>query len=150
MSDGNGTMPSGLADILAGIDVLVEEQQQKVDQAKAVFDEASAELRKLRNVQRAARGPAEKPGPKPTARGQRMGEEELRLILERVAGEPDAVRDLPGSFTTRTLINMGMHKSSAERAIRYLRETEMIRLIGERVINGTRPSRVYVVNDVQS
>lgn len=147
MSIDNGGTPSGLTDILAGLDVLVAEQQQKVDAVKALYDKELADLRKLRAVQRAAAGPAEKPGPKP-ARGNRMGEEELRLILKRLEDQPDAVADLPGSFTTRTLIDMGLHKSTAERAIRYLRDAEQIRLVGERVLNGTRPSRVYVVNDV--
>jgi len=146
----NGSRPSGLADVLVSLEALEVEAQTRADAARAVYDAAMVEVRQIRGMIRAAR-PAGKPGPKqkPAGRaGSRMGQEELRILLQRIDGAPDAFEDIPGSFTTTTLKNLGMGKGQAERAVRYLRDTEQVRLVGERKHEGAgRLSKVYVIDD---
>ena len=147
----NGGVPSGLEQVVLGLRELERACEVHAAVAKAEYDKAMGELRQVRSMLRAEE-PQGKPGPKSPRKGRsqsaRYGEEELRILLERIREAPDAYEDIPGSFTTGTLRELGMSKAMAERAAGYLREQEMVRMVGERRYGqGTRLSKVYVIDD---
>lgn len=148
MSGTNGNMPSGLAEIVAGIEALIAEKQQIVDSIEAVLVDERKELRQLKAVQKAADPESVKPVKRVTPR---QGEEELKIMLTKLRKLPErdwADPEIAGSFASRTLQGFGVTDSTADRMIKALREREQVRLVGERSLQkGARPSKIYVLND---
>lgn len=145
--NGANPTPSSLDEVLSGLGALINKQQKVVDGLEATLEVERAELRKLRNVQRAANPTPRKPK---VNTGNRMGDEELEIIVERIRAVDSAeIEDQPGAFTSRMFTrDLGMSKSMAERVLNRLRTDERIRLVGERKMPGSpRPMRVYALNE---
>jgi hypothetical protein len=142
----DGSEPTGLADVIASLEALKEAKQVQVDAARAVFDGRMAELKQINAMLRTAR-PQPRLETKARAKPNRLGEEELRIMLRRIDDLPPVVDDIPGSFTTRSVADgLGMDKSKVERAINYMRDSGTIRMVGERRTSGSRLSRIFVVD----
>jgi len=146
----NGSGPAGLPQVIASLQALVAAKEAEVNEVKGTYDGLMAELRQLNAMLRAAQ-PAERKGhggARPGAR-RRYGQEELAIVVAQLREQGRAaVEDIPGSFTVGSVEALGMSKSRAERIVKYLRDTEQARLVGERqVTRGARPSKVYLLND---
>ena len=143
----NGSGPSGLAEVLAALDVLTDNKRVQVESLRQELRSHEAELRRLQAMRRAAEPPQEKVA-RPR-RVSRYGEEELAILLTRIRELPAVVEDVPGSFTTPYLADqLGLDRSKAERVVTALRDREQIRMVGERQIGrGARKSRLFVIDD---
>lgn len=153
MGGSNGNLPSGLVEIMAGLEELIAAKEREVAVITLALDAARDELKPLYAMQRAAlgTGPGRKPGKKVERTGVRQGEEELAIMVAKLRKLPEgqwADPAMPGSFAARTLRDLGVSDHQADRMIKALRLREQVRLVGERQLSkGSRVSNIYVLND---
>jgi hypothetical protein len=155
MTDDNGTQPVQLGAIVLELEEILKRVEQEEATALVVYEDRKAEARRIRQMIATAKGEGKR-GPykkKSTDNHSRVSAEKLEENYAKIAKLTktwSVVDDIPGAFTIGALAEkLGRNKndSALRESVIKLREQGRVRLVGERLLGGTRTSHLYVLVD---
>ena len=157
MSAENGTEPVGLGSIVLELQEILKDLEEQSAQLFVAYKAKEEEARRIRTMIRTGTGETKKPGPKkkgPGPKSKLFNEERLEegyKALKASADKFGVIEDIPGSFTVNmageALGYKGPNPSGARTLVEQLREQGLVRMVGQRVVTGTRASHIYVLSD---